>query len=201
MTSEEKKIFAGELYWPEDPELVAIKERSHILSQEYSALREDQRQRRAQILEELLGAFGEGSWMFGPIFFHYGKHTKIGKGTFANYNFTVQDDAPVTIGDHCNFGPNVTIVTPLHPLDAQERRAMEYEDGTMKTLCYARPVVIGNDCWICANAVILPGVTIGDGCVIGAGSVVTHDIPARSLAMGVPCRVVREITEADRLRP
>ena len=101
------------------------------------------------------------------------------------------------IGDNCNFGPNVTIVTPIHPMVASERRAMRTAEREKKLLCYAKPVQIGNDCWFGASVTVCPGVTIGDGCVIGACSVVTRDIPANSFAAGVPCRVIREITEAD----
>ena len=117
-----------------------------------------------------------------------------------NLNFTVQDDARVKIGDNCLFGPNVTIVTPNHPLLPDERRGVMCEDGEQRFLCYAKSVHIGSDCWFGANAVVCPGVTIGDGCVIGAGSVVTKDIPARSLAVGVPAHVVRRITEDDSVR-
>ena len=124
-------------------------------------------------------------------------HTKIGKRFFGNYNLTIQDDAPVTIGDDCNFGPNVTIVTPVHPLLPEERYLMLNEDGVPKHLCYDKPVHVGNDVWLGASVTICPGVTIGDGCVIGAGSVVTHDIPPRSVAAGVPCRVLRALSEAD----
>ena len=126
-------------------------------------------------------------------------HTKIGKNTFINFNFTCQDDAEVTIGENCNFGPNVTVVTPVHPMRADERRALRCQDGTEKRLCWAKPVRIGNDCWLGANVVVCPGVTIGDGCVIGAGSVVTRSISADSFAAGVPCKVIRTITEADSL--
>ncbi len=200
MTSEERKIMAGELYCPADPELKAIKLRSHNLSQEFSNLREDQAEERQAILDSLLAEFGTGSFIQGPVFFHYGSHTRIGKGCFINYNFTVQDDAPVTIGDDCNFGPNVTIVTPVHPMLPRERKSLLNAAGEEKHLCYAKPVKIGHDCWFGANVVVCPGVTIGDNCVIGAGSVVTRDIPSGTFAAGVPCKVVREITEQDSLR-
>lgn len=194
---EEEKIFAGQLFFPGDPELKAIKLRAHKLSREYTNTDEDEVEKRTAILDELIGQRGSGVFMQGPIFFHYGKHTTIGNSVFINYNFTVQDDAPVTIGSHCDFGPNVTIVTPIHPMIAEERKAMRTGEGEVKRLCYAKPVTIGNDCWIGANAVICSGVTIGDGCVIGAGSVVVKDIPPHSFAAGNPCRVIREITEAD----
>lgn len=197
--TEEDRIFAGKLYAPGAPELVAMKRKGHRLSQEFNNLYEDD-PRRPEILKELLGAIGEGTFMHGPIRFHYGNHTKIGARCFVNVNFTVQDDARVTIGDDCNFGPNVTIVTPMHPMLPEERRGIKCEDGVERHLCYAKPVIIGNDCWFGANVVVCPGVTIGEGCVIGAGSVVTRDIPANTFAAGVPARVIRPITEKDSIR-
>ena len=195
--SPEEKIRAGVLFCPGEPELVAIKRNTHNLNVDYNQTHEDEVEKRATILSEIIGEMGEGVRIQGPIAFHYGKHTKIGKNFFANFNFTVQDDGEVTIGNDCNFGPNVTIVTPVHPMVASERRLMRTGAGEEKRLCYAKPVHIGNDCWFGANVTVCPGVTIGDGCVIGAGSVVTRDIPANSFAAGVPCRVIREITEAD----
>ena len=199
MTEDEKRR-AGSLFYPGDPELKAIKRRTHDLNLEYNRTFEDETEKRAAILSEILGGLGEGSFIQGPITFHYGKHTRIGKWFYGNFNLTIQDDAEVTIGDHCDFGPNVTIVTPLHPLRAAERAAMRTADGTERRLCYARPVHIGSGCWLCAGVTVCPGVTIGDNCVIGAGSVVTRDIPPNSLAAGVPCRVLRPITEADSMR-
>ena len=194
---EEEKIFAGQLFSPGDPELVAIKLKTHNLNVDYNNTYEDETEKRANILSEILGELGENGRIQGPIAFHYGKHTKIGKNFFANFNFTVQDDALVTIGDNCNFGPNVTIVTPIHPMLPDERRLLKKADGQPGRLCYAKPVTVGNDCWFGANVVVCPGVTIGDGCVIGAGAVVTRDIPPMSFAAGNPCRVIRELTEAD----
>ena len=195
--TEEQRIFAGKLFASEVPELVEKKNRAHRLSQQFNTLFETDEQQRQAILTRLLGAVGEGTRMLGPIHFHYGCHTRIGSGCFMNFNFTVQDDACVTIDDHCNFGPNVTIVTPLHPLLPNERRGVICSDRTERFLCYAKPVTIGHDCWFGANVVVCPGVTIGENCVIGAGSVVTRDIPANSFAAGVPARVIRPITEAD----
>ena len=197
LVPEEEKIRAGILFCPADPELVAIKRKAHNLDVDYNSTHEDEFEKRDAILHEILGEMGEGVRIQGPIAFHYGKHTKIGAHTFANFNFTVQDDAEVTIGEHCNFGPNVTIVTPVHPMVASERRAIRTASGEEKLLCWAKPVHIGKDCWFGASVTVCPGVTIGDNCVIGAGAVVTRDIPANSFAAGVPCRVIREITDAD----
>lgn len=197
---EEEKIFAGTMYWPGDPELKAIKLRAHELSLRYSQLLESETVARNAILDELVPNKGKGVFMQGPIFFHYGTHTTIGDRFFGNYNLTVQDDAKVTIGNDVNFGPNVTIVTPVHPLIAEERNAMLTEEGEVKRLCYARPVNIGSNIWFGANVVVCGGVTIGDNCVIGAGSVVIKDIPPNSFAAGNPCRVIREITEADSMK-
>lgn len=200
LPDEEAKIRAGILFCPGDPKLVALKRKTHNLNVDYNQTYEDEFEKRAEILSEILGEFGEGGRIQGPIAFHYGIHTRIGKSFFANFHLTIQDDAEVTIGDDCNFGPNVTIVTPIHPLLPDERRAMQAADGEIRQLCYAKPVHIGNDCWLGASVTVCPGVTIGDGCVIGAGSVVTRDIPAGSFAAGVPCRVIRKLTEADSMR-
>jgi len=194
--NEEEKIMAGILFCPGDPMLRAMKLKTHKLNVDYNGTHEDETEKRAAILSEIIGEFGEGGFIQGPIAFHYGKHTKIGK----RFNLTIQDDAEVTIGDNCNFGPNVTIVTPIHPMLPDERREMMNADGEKKRFCYAKPVHIGNDCWFGASVTVCPGVTIGDNCVIGAGSVVTRDIPSNSFAAGVPCKVIREITDADSMK-
>lgn len=133
----------------------------------------------------------------GPIHFDYGQFTKLGYGFYANYNFTVLDCAPVTIGDNVLCGPNVTIATAMHPLMWQQRNQRTQADGKFTTIEYAKPITIGNNCWLASNVTVCPGVHIGDGCVIGAGAVVTHDIPANSLVAGVPAKVIRTISEDD----
>ena len=131
--------------------------------------------------------------------FDYGVFTSVGARTYANFNFTCLDCAPVTIGSDVFFGPNVSIYTAMHPLRWQERNLRRREDGSVYDLEYAKPVAIGDNCWIGGSVTICGGVTIGEGCVIGAGSVVTRDIPPNSLAAGVPCRVLRPITDEDRM--
>ncbi len=187
----------GEMFFPNEKWRVERKMRTHMLNQKYNSLTEYQPEERKEVLKEILGELNENVGFQGPIRFHYGIHTKIGKNTFINFNFTCQDDTYVTIGENCDFGPNVTIVTPLHPMIAAERKELLCPDGEKRRLCYAKPVVIGNGCWLCANVTVLPGVTIGDNCVIGAGSVVTRSIPANSFAAGNPCRVIRTLTESD----
>ncbi len=196
----EDRIMAGVVFSPADPELKAIKRQAHKLSQDYNKTYEDETEVRAEILSSLLGGMGEGTFFQGPITFHYGTHTKVGKNCFFNFNLTIQDDANVTIGDRCNFGPNVTIVTPLHPMIAKEREYLLDESGNHVRLCWAKPVTVGNDCWFGANVVVCPGVTIGEGCVIGAGSVVTRDVPANSFAAGNPARVIRTIGNSDSMK-
>ena len=194
---EEKRIFKGVLFAPGNPELKAIKLRAHNLSQEYSQTYEREVEKRAAILAQLVGQFGQGSFIQGPVFFHYGSRTSIGDCFFGNYNLTIQDDARVTIGNHVNFGPNVTLVTPIHPLLPRERRGMIDQSGNLAPPCYAKPITIGNDVWFGANVTVCGGVTIGDNCVIGAGSVVVKDIPPNTLAAGVPCKAIRPLSPND----
>ncbi|MEG0742115.1 MAG: sugar O-acetyltransferase [Clostridia bacterium] len=200
MTHEEEKIFAGVLFAPGNPELRAIKLKTHNLCTQYNQTFEDETEKRAAIISQIFQAVGEGSFLQGPLYIHYGQHTQIGRHFFGNFNLTIQDDARVTIGDNCNFGPNVTIVTPVHPMLPDERRALIDTAGNTLHMCYAKPVTIGRDCWLGANVVVCPGVTIGAGCVIGAGSVVVRDIPPLTFAAGNPCKVIREITEVDRIQ-
>lgn len=199
MTQEERRA-AGVYFDPADPQLMKEKQRAHALSRAYSALDDEETAKRAEILKELTGEIGENAFVQGPVFFHYGKHTRIGKNFFANYNLTVQDDGEVTIGDDCDFGPNVTIVTPVHPMLGSERRGLVMPDGRKTRVCRVKGVHIGNGCWLCAGVTVCSGVTIGDGCVIGAGSVVTRDIPPNSFAAGVPCRVIRKLGEKDSIQ-
>lgn len=198
--NEEDKIFAGDLFSPAAAELKAIKLNTHNLCTSFNATFEDEEEKRAGMINEIFKEVGEGTFLQGPIYIHYGTHTTIGNNVFANFNLIIQDDALVTIGNDCDFGPNVTIVTPIHPMLPNERKALFDKNKQPKRLCYAKPVNIGDNCWIAANVTICPGVTIGDNCVIGAGSIVIKDIPANSFAAGNPCRVIRELTDQDSLK-
>ena len=195
--NEKEKMLAGKIYDPSDRELASLREKAHRLCWEYNEAPEDD-PRRAEIVREL-GIAGESFYLQGPVQFDYGCFTSMGLNTYANFNFTCLDCCPVTIGDNVFFGPNVSLLTPVHPLRWQDRNPYVKPDGTPTDREYAKPITIGSTCWIAGNVTICGGVTIGEGCVIGAGSVVTRNIPANSLAAGVPCRVIREITQEDAL--
>ena len=193
--TEEEKIFAGKMFDPRSQELRDLKHRAHIACQRYNAM-DEYDPARQQVLREILGAAGKTFYFQGPVQLNYGCHTFIGENFFANFNLMVMDDARIYIGDHVCFGPNVSLMATNHPLLAQERMGLD-EQGRTTMAEYAQEIHIGNGVWLACNVVVLGGVHIGDGAVIGAGSVVTKDIPAGYLAMGVPCRPVRPITQAD----
>ncbi len=195
--TEEEKMKEGLYYDPGDEVLVAKRMRAHVLSRQYNETDEYMVPERKRILKMLLPHAHESAVLLGPIQFDYGENTTIGKNFFANFNFTVLDCAPVVIGDDVFVGPNVSLMTPLHPLRFEDRNAYPKADGTWTDQERARPIVIERNCWLAANVVVLPGVTIHEGSVIGAGSVVTKDIPPHSLAFGSPCRVHRTIGEGD----
>jgi maltose O-acetyltransferase len=169
----------GELYDALDPELVRARDRARALCFRINGKPTPDR----SDLLELFGKGGDTVWLHPPFFCDYGFNVELGERVFFNFNCVVLDTCKVTIGDYCQFGPGVQILTPLHPLDAALRRKEEY----------GKPIAIGADVWVGAGALILPGVTIGARSVIGAGSVVTRDIPEGVLAVGNPCRVVRKI--------
>lgn len=195
--TETEKMLAGKLYVPADPELVRRSGTAHRLCKEFNDTLDTEREKRAQLLRQLLPHMGEGTFLQGPIQFDYGIYTTFGTNCYANFNLTVLDSCPVVIGDNVMLGPNCSLMTPIHPLLPAQRNLRRREDGTLYDLEYARPITIESDCWIAANVTVCGGVTIGRGCVIGAGSVVTRDIPAGTLAAGNPCRVIRPITEQD----
>jgi maltose O-acetyltransferase len=183
MRTERQKMLAGELYDPLDPELVSARTRARDLCQALNATREADEAERRRILIDLFGAGGEGVWMQPPFYCDYGSNITVGTRVFFNFNCVVLDVCAVRIGDFSLFGPAVQIYTATHPFDAEQRRTREF----------AKPVEIGSDVWVGGGAIICPGVTIGSRAVIGAGSVVTRDIPDGVFAAGNPCRVVRQL--------
>jgi maltose O-acetyltransferase len=178
-------MLAGELYDPFDPELVSARERARDLCQTLNATREAQQDGRRGMLRDLFGKGGDTVWMQPPFFCDYGSNIELGERVFFNFNCIVLDVCLVRIGDFSLFGPAVQIYTPMHPFNADLRRREEF----------GKPVDIGSDVWVGGGAIILPGVRIGSRAVIGAGSVVTRDVPENVFAAGNPCRVIREITE------
>jgi maltose O-acetyltransferase len=185
MPTERDKMLAGELYDPHDPELVAGRVQARDLCQALNATREADAEGRRRILRELFAAGGDTVWMQPPFFCDYGTNIELGERVFFNFNCVVLDVCRVRIGAFSLFGPAVQIYTPMHPLNAELRRREEF----------GKPVEIGADVWVGGGAIILPGVRIGSRAVIGAGSVVTRDVPDGVFAAGNPCRVIREITE------
>ncbi len=198
--SEKEKMLAGDFYDAFDEELSSLRVKARKLSRKYNLTDEDQPAKQRAILEELLPNSPEIPKLQAPVYFDYGCNTYFGKSCEVNFNFTCLDVGPIRIGDNAFIGPNVTLATPMHPLLPSERNTKTRSDGTPYNLEYAKPITIERDCWIASNVVICGGVTIGEGSVIGAGSVVTRDIPPHSFAAGNPCRVIRKITEADRLK-
>jgi maltose O-acetyltransferase len=183
MKSEKEKMLAGELYNALDAELTRERQRARELCRELVAAAPGDGDARRRILDVLFGAM-TNAWVEPPFFCDYGRNIALGSKVFFNFNCVVLDVMSVRIGAHTMFGPAVQIYTAMHPLDADERRS---------GLEYAKPVEIGRDVWVGGAAVICPGVTIGDGAVIGAGSVVTRDVPGKSFAAGNPCRVIRKL--------
>jgi maltose O-acetyltransferase len=185
MRSEREKMLAGELYDALDPELVAARNRGRDLCQMLNASREGDQELRRFICTELFGDAGQSVWIQPPFYCDYGSNIELGERVFFNFNCIVLDVCRVTIGDYTLFGPAVQILTPLHPLNAELRRKQEY----------GKPIEIGSDVWVGGGALILPGVRIGSRSVIGAGSVVTRDIPDGVFAAGNPCRVIRALAD------
>ena len=183
--TEKEKMLAGQLYSAVDPQLIKELNETKDVLQEYNRLKPTQRAVRTAMLKSLLGRVGDDAILINqPFYCDYGKHISVGKRFFANFNFTVLDEARVTIGDDCFIGPNVGIYTACHSTDPVERNTRQE---------WALPVTIGDNVWIGGSVTILAGVTIGDNVTIGAGSVVTRDIPSNSIAVGNPCRVIKKL--------
>ncbi len=183
MGSQREKMLSGKLYDPSAEELVSARKRAKALCHALAATTPDESTERRRLLTELLATGGDSANIEPPFHCDYGSNIELGKSVYFNVNCVVLDVCLVRIGDFSLVGPAVQIYTATHPLDPMLRRSKEY----------GRPVTIGSDVWLGGGSIILPGVTIGDRSVIGAGSVVTRDIPAGVVAVGNPCRVVRGI--------
>ena len=182
-------MLASEVYSAVDPELLEELMVTREMLYEYNSLHPSETRRMKEILKGLLGYVADDEFLINqPFRCDYGKQISIGKRFFANFNFTVLDEARVTIGDDCFIGPNVSIYTACHSTDPVERNSRQE---------WARPVTIGHNVWIGGSVTILPGVTVGDNSIVGAGAVVTKDVPANVIVVGNPARVLRQITEDD----
>lgn len=195
--TEKEKMLAGKIYDASDEELKRFRETAHRLSREYNLLDECDLNARAKILRELLPNADKSAYLQGPVQFDYGLFTELGENFYANFNLTVLDCAPVKIGKNVFIGPNCSLVTPVHPLLSRERKPAVRTDGSVFAQEYAKPIIIGDDCWLAANVTVCGGAVIGNGCVIAAGSVVTGAIPPNSLASGISCKVIRTLSEKD----
>ena len=182
--TEKEKSHAGLLYQPGDPELAADRDVTVKKLYDYNRLHPLERDARQGAIRELLGETGSNCVVEQPLFCTYGYNTTVGDNFFLNVNGKLMDSGKITIGDNVFIAPNVCIITEEHAMDTKQRLA---------GLEYTHPVTIGDNVWICAGAIVLPGVTIGANSVIGAGSVVTKDIPPNSLAVGNPCKVIRTL--------
>ena len=184
------KLHSGELYLPSEPELLEKQLKCLDKLFEYNSLRPSEYEKKQTLLKEMFAEIGDGCYIETPFHANFGgKHVHFGKNVYANFNLTLVDDTHIYVGDYTLFGPNVTVATAGHPILPSLRE---------KGYQYNAPVTIGKNCWIGAGAIIVPGITIGDNVVIGAGSVVTKDIPSNVVAVGNPCKVLREINDHDK---
>lgn len=184
MASEKDRMLRGEPYLANDPDLLLARRHCRLLCERFNLTSFGETAARRAILSELLGELSEGAEVMAPFQCDYGYHITVGARTFINYNAVVLDGAAVTIGSDVQIGPNVQLLTALHPLDPVERRR-----GTET----AKPVSVGDGAWLATGVIVLPGVSVGADTVVGAGSVVTRDLPDGHLCFGNPCRVIREI--------
>lgn len=185
-----EKMHSGDLYLSADEDLVAEQLTFVEKLYDFNATRPLEQEKRAIMLKDMFAEIGEDCYIEPPLHANWGgKHVHFGKGVYANFNLTLVDDTHIYVGDYTMLGPNVVLATAGHPI-LPELRPLAYQ--------YNMPVHIGKNCWLGAGVIVLPGVTIGDNTVIGAGSVVTKDIPANVVAVGNPCRVLREINDHDK---
>ena len=190
MTKMKDRLHTGELYLPGNDEIVKEQTKCLVRLYEFNMTRPTEGEKRSAMLKEMFAEIGEGCYIEPPLRANFGgAHVHFGKHVYANFNLTLVDDTHIYVGDDTMFGPNVIVATAGHPI-LPELRKQEYQ--------FNMPVRIGKNCWLGAGTIVLPGVTIGDNTVIGAGSVVTRDIPSNVVAVGDPCRVLREIGERDK---
>jgi len=182
--SQRKRMLAGDWYTPDDAELRALMQRAQRLAEQYAQTWKSDPMAAHEVLADLLGSLGENTVIRPPLYVDYGVHIHVGARTFANFGLVALDVAEITIGDDVQIGPNVQLLTPVHPVEPEPRRN-KLEAG--------KPITIGNNVWLGGGAIVCPGVTIGENTVVGAGAVVTRDLPASVLAVGNPARVIREI--------
>ena len=185
--TEQERMKQGYI-WEDDEENLALQAKCKKLVKKFNDLPTEAMAEREAVVHEIFGEVGEHVWLNSPLTVAVGKYVSIGSGTYANMNLTLIDDWKITIGKNVLIGPNVTLCTTGHPIDPAHR-----QDGM-----YSFPITIGDNVWLGGNVMVLPGVTIGKNSVIGAGSVVTKDIPANVVAFGSPCKVYREINEHDK---
>ncbi|WP_281763592.1 sugar O-acetyltransferase [Neptunitalea lumnitzerae] len=184
MRTEREKMVSGEWYWINDPELVEIRYKTRETVDKFNATSPRDADLKDTLQQQIFAEVGTNVHIEKPLRVDYGVNTKMGNNVFINFNFVLLDCCPVTIGNNVFIAPNVQMYTATHPLDLEERKAHQGQ---------AAPITIGNDVWIGGGCIILPGVTIGDGCTIGAGSVVTKSIPPHTVAFGNPCKVQKQL--------
>ncbi|WP_338216171.1 sugar O-acetyltransferase [Lacticaseibacillus salsurivasis] len=182
------RMVAGQLYRADAADLASQRRKARQLMAQFNALATTEETKRTDLLHQLFGAIGTGGYIEPNLRVDYGINTHIGQNFYANYDPIMLDVAPITIGDNVLFGPRVSLLTPGHPLDADIRNS---------GVEYAQPITIGNNVWLGGDVTVLPGVTIGDNTIVGAGSVVTKDLPDAVIAVGNPAHVLRALTAAD----
>ena len=188
--AEKDKLHTGEIYFPNDPDILRQQGIWQDMVMEYNNIPHTQPERRTEMLKKMFAEVGEGCYVETPFYANMGgHHVHFGNYVYANYGLTLVDDTHIYVGDETMFGPHVTLATAGHPIDPELRA---------RGLQYNMPIRIGRNCWLGAGVIVMPGVSIGDNVVIGAGSIVTKDIPSNVVAVGNPCRILREVGAHDR---
>lgn len=190
MSKMKERMHTGELYLPDDKKIVKYQTECLELLYEFNATRPSEIEKRQSLMKKMFAELGEGCYIEPPFHSNFGgRHCHFGKNMYANFNLTCVDDTHIYVGDGTLLAPNVVLATAGHPIDAELRR---------KGYQYTAPVRIGKNCWLGAGVIVVPGVTIGDNVIIGAGSVVTKDLPDNVVAVGNPCKILREVNDRDR---